>query len=242
LKALEEFSDLGSGFNLALRDLDLRGAGNLLGGEQSGFISEIGFEMYQKILDEAIRELKQDEFRDLFAGEAAADAADCQVESDLEILIPSSYVESAAERLNLYRALDDLKDEQALRVFAASLADRFGPVPAQVEALFDTLRLRWQARALGFEKITLRRGVLRGQFAGDQQAPFFQTDRFARILQYVQTHPVRVALREAKGRLMLTVAGVATVAGAHRLLVEMGGEAMQRPGAPVAGEAGGAKR
>ena len=159
LQTLEQHSDLGSGFQIAMRDLDIRGAGNLLGGEQSGFMAEIGFEMYQKILEEAIRELKRTEFRDLFKEEIAKQedfVQDCTIDTDLEILIPDSYVESITERLTLYTRLDNCDTEEELQQLHTELIDRFGPIPPQVEDLFNTVRIRKIAVGLGFEKLILK--------------------------------------------------------------------------------------
>src|SRR5690606_25416934 len=150
---------LGSGFQIAMRDLDIRGAGNLLGGEQSGFIAEIGFEMYQKILDEAIRELKSTDFKDVFKEEYERKkdfVSDCTIDTDLEILIPDSYVENITERLSLYTQLDDIDNEEELSQFASDLTDRFGPIPSQVGELFTTIRCRRIAKELGFEKLILK--------------------------------------------------------------------------------------
>ena len=161
LRALEDFSDLGSGFNIALRDLDIRGAGNLLGAEQSGFINDIGFETYHKILDEAILELKETEFKDIFENKLREKkfVSDCVLESDLEILIPDEYVESSAERISLYTELNHIQNEEGLRRFAENITDRFGKIPQQTEDLLDTVRLRWMARDLGFEKIMLKNNL-----------------------------------------------------------------------------------
>lgn len=162
LKAIEEHSDLGSGFQVAMKDLDIRGAGNLLGGEQSGFISEIGFEMYHKILDEAIQELKDSDFKDVFPKDEYADfVQDCQIDTDMEMRIPETYVENIAERLSLYKELDEISNEEKLKEFESNLKDRFGEVPSQVIDLMDTIRLRWSAKKIGFEKYFLRTKFLK---------------------------------------------------------------------------------
>lgn len=224
LKAIEEFSDLGSGFNVAMRDLDIRGAGNLLGGEQSGFISEIGFEMYHKILDEAIQELKETEFRGLFpVDENNKFVSDCQIDTDLEILIPTDYVENTTERLILYKDLDDIETEEKLIEFVAQLRDRFGPVPSQVIELVNTIRLRWKAKALGFEKIVLKNNSLKGYFVSNSNSKFFKSETFSCILQYVQSHPGRCKMHEGKGKLSLTFLNVASVSEANELLENMVG-------------------
>jgi transcription-repair coupling factor (superfamily II helicase) len=189
LSTLEQYSDLGSGFQIAMRDLDIRGAGNMLGGEQSGFIAEIGFEMYQKILDEAIKELKRTEFRDLFKAEIQQQddfVSDCSIDTDLEILIPDSYVESITERLSLYSRLDNCETEEDLQAFHQELADRFGPVPPQVEDLFTTVRCRRIAVELGFEKLFLKNDILKCFFVGNPDSPYFQSDTFNGILLFLQ--------------------------------------------------------
>jgi transcription-repair coupling factor (superfamily II helicase) len=210
LRAIEEFSDLGSGFNIAMRDLDIRGAGNILGAEQSGFITEIGYEMYQKILDEAMTELKEQEFRELYQEEDRAGyrVAECQLETDLELLIPSHYVNNIQERLNLYKELDSLGDEKELTRFAAQVADRFGPLPVQTRGLLEAVRLRWEAREAGFEKLILKSGKMIGYFPQGEDAPYFQTRRFGQVLSYAQSNHRLCTLRESKGRLSLAVEGI----------------------------------
>lgn len=199
LATLEQYSELGSGFQIAMRDLDIRGAGNLLGGEQSGFIAEIGFEMYHKILDEAIRELKRTHFRDLFKEEIQAQddfVKDCTIDTDLEILIPDSYVESITERLSLYARLDNCMDEKALQDFHQELIDRFGPIPAPVEDLFTTVRSRWTSLYLGFEKLLIKDGVMKGYFVSNPDSPYFQSDTFNAILEFVQTQTNKARLKQ----------------------------------------------
>jgi transcription-repair coupling factor (superfamily II helicase) len=188
LKTIEEFSDLGSGFQVAMRDLDIRGAGNLLGGEQSGFIADIGYETYQKILDEAIQELKETDFKDLFKEEIAAKGAyvrDVTIETDIEMLIPDDYVSNTQERLSLYTQLDDLRDEVAIERFGAMLTDRFGTLPRPVLALFEALRLRWMCKELGFERLIFKGGKLRCYFPGNPQSSFFETTHFQKIMAFV---------------------------------------------------------
>lgn len=208
LHTLEQYSDLGSGFQIAMRDLDIRGAGNLLGGEQSGFITEIGFEMYQKILDEAIRELKRKEFKDLFKEEISEQddfVRDCHFDTDLEILIPDSYVESITERLSLYTRLDHCEDESQLTQFHQELTDRFGPVPPQTEDLFTTVRCRSMAIELGFEKLLLRNNVLKCYFIGNPESPYFQSELFQKLLHYLQTGTNRGVLKQVGKNGMLVV-------------------------------------
>ena len=190
LQTLEQYSDLGSGFQIAMRDLDIRGAGNLLGGEQSGFIAEIGFEMYQKILDEAIRELKRTAFKELFKAEIQQQddfVRDCSIDTDLEILIPDDYAESITERLSLYSRLDNCDTEEDLVAFHAELNDRFGPVPPQAEDLFSTVRCRKIAVELGFEKMFLKNETLKCFFVSNPDSPYFQSETFNGILKFLQT-------------------------------------------------------
>lgn len=207
LQTLEQHSELGSGFQIAMRDLDIRGAGNLLGGEQSGFMAEIGFEMYQKILDEAIRELKRTSFREVFKQEIQQQedfVQDCTIDTDLEILIPDSYVESITERLSLYTRLDNCETEQELLDFHAEMADRFGPVPAQVEDLFTTVRCRKLAVDLGFEKMSLKDETLRCYFINRPDSPYFESDIFKNTLSFLQKHTNKAKLKQA-GKLFLLV-------------------------------------
>ena len=212
LRALEEFSDLGTGIQIAMRDLDIRGAGNLLGAEQSGFINDIGFETYHKILDEAIAELKENEFSDLFDKEKdLVYVADCAIETDMEVLLPSEYIGSTAERVSLYTELDHIKTEARLQEFHQHLVDRFGPPPKPVEDLLDTVRLRWIAKDLGFEKIVLRDNLMTTHFVSNQESPYYETETYHHVMQYIISHPKRCALREAHGKLILTVKEVATV-------------------------------
>jgi transcription-repair coupling factor (superfamily II helicase) len=219
LKAIEEHSDLGSGFHVAMRDLDIRGAGNLLGGEQSGFISEIGFEMYHKILDEAIQELKETEFKDLFPEDEEREyVRDCQIDTDLEMRIPDNYVNNIAERLSLYKELDDINQEEKLIAFGEQLRDRFGPVPPQVFELMHTIRLRWKAKHLGFEKIVLKNRTLKAYFISNQTSAYFSSSLFASILKFVQDHPRACKMKEEKGKLSLTIARIDSVQEANQML------------------------
>ena len=236
LSTLEEFSDLGAGFNVAMRDLDIRGAGNLLGGEQSGFINDLGYETYHQILDEAVTELKETEFRDLFLGEAgsqqrlqsAAGAGrghECNVETDQQVLIPEKYVSNVSERLQLYAKLDRAQKPEDLRKLLASMVDRFGPLPEQVEQLAAIVRLRWQACAVGFTKITLKRDTLKGFLpAGDEHQAYFQGEQFGTILNYVQTHARTASLKEKKEQLIVTFEEVRSIQQAQRVLSELGSE------------------
>jgi transcription-repair coupling factor (superfamily II helicase) len=195
LRTIEEFSDLGSGFLVAMRDLDIRGAGNLLGGEQSGFIADIGYETYQKILDEAIQELKESDFKDLFKDDLSRKGAfvrDVTIETDVEMLIPDAYVSNTQERLSLYTELDELQTEDDIAAYAKRIEDRFGKLPREVSALFEALRLRWICKKLGFERLILKGGKLRCYFLGDPQSAFFETEVFNSLVQFIGS----------KGRLM----------------------------------------
>lgn len=204
LRAIEEFSDLGSGFNIAMRDLDIRGAGNILGGEQSGFISEIGFDMYQKILDEAILELKEQDFKEVFHEELKQEfVKECQIETDLEILIPDNYITNITERLSLYKELDSVSSEYELLKFKGNLEDRFGTVPRQTLALLDTIRLRWLAKKIGFEKLVLRNNRLACYFISNEDSAYYQSPQFTAILEFIKTNPLNCIMKEDKNRLML---------------------------------------
>jgi transcription-repair coupling factor (superfamily II helicase) len=190
LQTLEQFSELGSGFQIAMRDLDIRGAGNLLGGEQSGFMAEIGFEMYQKILAEAVRELKRSDFKELFVEEISKQddfVQDCTIDTDLEIMLPDSYVESIGERLSLYTRLDQSADDAELETMKLELIDRFGPMPKQVASLFTTIQSRRLAIALGFEKMTLKDETLRCFFINRPDSPYYESAIFKGLLSYTQT-------------------------------------------------------
>lgn len=222
LSAIEQFSDLGSGFNVAMRDLDIRGAGNLLGGEQSGFIAEIGFEMYHKILDEAIQELKDDEFKDLFKDEAPVISnRDVQVDVDAEILIPDNYVRNIQERLSLYNEMAQIGNEDKLLKFRDELIDRFGPLPKQLKGLFDSMRLKWKARDLGFERVALRNNSLTCYFPLNQADRYYQSEMFGNIIKYVSAHPVKCAMKQTPKNLTLILRNITGVLDAIRELDEL---------------------
>jgi len=222
LKAIEEFAELGSGFNIAMRDLDIRGAGNLLGAEQSGFISEIGFEMYHRILDEAIQELKDSEFKGVYEEpETKAFVHDCQIETDLELLIPDDYITNIRERLSLYKELDSIEEEELLMAFQDKLIDRFGPLPRQISGLMNAIRLRWLAKEAGFEKIVMRNHRLTGYFIKDQESAYYQSPEFTFILKFVQANPGRCHMKEAKERLTLSFDKVNSVFAGLELLKEL---------------------
>ena len=208
LQTLEQFSDLGSGFQIAMRDLDIRGAGNMLGGEQSGFMADIGFETYQKILQEAIRELKRKDFKDLFKDEISKQddfVTDCTIDTDLEILIPDTYVESITERLSLYTRLDNCEKEEELQQFHEEMIDRFGAIPKPVEDLFTTVRCRWAAVALGFEKMSLKENTMRCYFINKNDSPYFESDLFKNILDYLQTGTNKAHLKQVAKNFLLVI-------------------------------------
>jgi transcription-repair coupling factor (superfamily II helicase) len=224
LQTLEQHSELGSGFGIAMRDLDIRGAGNLLGGEQSGFMAEIGFEMYQKILDEAIRELKRTEFKELFKEEISRQddfVHDCTIDTDLEILIPDDYVENITERLSLYQRLDNSENEENLQEMYKELQDRFGAVPTQVADLFETVRCRKLAIELGFEKMTLNNETLRCHFINNPESPYFESETFQKIIQFIQTRTNKAKLKQT-GKLFLLIAEpMPAMTDVHEFLKEM---------------------
>ncbi|MGI9545265.1 MAG: TRCF domain-containing protein, partial [Cyclobacteriaceae bacterium] len=225
LSTLEEFSDLGAGLKVAMRDLDIRGAGNLLGREQSGFITDLGFEMYHKILDEAVKELKESEFKDLFTQELSETikplVQDCTIETDLELLIPEAFVANISERLSLYSQLDNIEEAEQLQAFTTNLKDRFGPLPDSVKDLIETVKLRWQAQALGLEKLTLKSNTMKGYFLSPEQAEYYHSDVFGYILQCVKQQPARFRLKEVKNRLILTVNEVIGVKQAISILSKL---------------------
>lgn len=221
LQALEQFSDLGSGFQIAMKDLDIRGAGNLLGAEQSGFIGEIGFDTYQKILNEAIQELKETEFKELYENEGEHFVDDCQIETDLEIQIPDDYVSNIAERINLYKELDNLEEEVELMAFESSLIDRFGPIPPATQEMIRAIRLRWIAKEIGLEKVVLKQGKMICYFVSNEDSPYYQSPVFSQVLRYVQSNPTRCKLKERKDKLSLVYEHVSSVNSAIELLDEV---------------------
>jgi len=225
LQAMEEFSDLGDGFKVAMRDLDIRGAGNLLGAEQSGFISDLGFEMYHKILDDAVQELKQTEFAALFENDLKEIVAplvqDCVIETDMELLIPESYVSNISERLSLYSKLDEIKEEKALDDFREEIRDRFGTIPERVQALFETVELRWMAEKLGFEKLALKNEQMKCYFVSSGKDTYFSSPVFMNIIKFIQSKNRLCKIKETKDRLILTVKGVDTIQKAKNWLFDM---------------------
>ena len=225
ITALEQFSELGSGFNIAMKDLEIRGAGDLLGGEQSGFINEIGFDTYQKILNEAIEELKENEFKELYADQVSEDkeyVKDTQIDTDFELLFPDDYINNISERLNLYTQLNNIKTEEELEKFEAELVDRFGELPDPAADLLNSVRIKWIAAAIGLEKIVMKQGKMIGYFIADQNSNFYQSKAFTRVLQYVQTHTQNCTMKEKKTRsglrLLLTFEKVTSVDRALKVL------------------------
>lgn len=223
LRTLEEFSDLGSGFNIAMRDLDIRGAGNLLGGEQSGFITDIGYETYQKILEEAITELKENEYRDLFEEDVAKrkeHVRDVQIETDVEMHIPDNYVSNIQERLNLYTKLNKISSEEDLEQFEKMLDDRFGDVPKQVYELFDAMRLRQTCKELGFERVILKSSKLRLYFISNPQATYFDSKTFQDLMSFVTVHGAKhgLSLKQTPKYFMLIKPGVHTLKSTKAVL------------------------
>lgn len=227
LQAIESFSDLGSGIHIAMQDLDIRGAGNLLGAEQSGFIADLGYETYQKILKEAVMELRTGEFADTFAEENAARqdeteyVTDCVIESDLELLLPAHYVPQESERISLYQELDGIDRDLDLQAFAMRLEDRFGPMPAETVELLRIPPLRRLARRLGIEKVALKQGNMYIYFVDDTNVAYYQSPMFGKLLNYLQRYPRRVKIREVNSRRSFAVANVPTTAEALAILEEI---------------------
>ncbi len=234
LKAVEQFSELGSGFSIAMQDLDIRGAGDMLGAEQSGFIADIGFETYQRILNEALQELKEGEFKDLMLNKETDEkvdeeanmqwTTDCMVDTDMELRFPDDYVRSISERMHLYRRLDSLDNEEAINRFENELKDRFGPVPETTKELMEVVRLRWYAMRLGMEKIIMKNERLIIHFVANQDSPFYQSSAFDKILKFIQAKPKKTNMKEVKGKLTLSVDSIKSVHQAIGLLREIDGE------------------
>ncbi len=228
LQAIEEFSDIGSGFSLAMQDLDIRGAGNLLGGEQSGFIADIGFEAYQRILNEAMEELRNDEFQGVFEDREIKNQQngllqtsfirDCNIDTDLELLIPDEYVTSISERVLLYRELDDLKSEETLKLFEVTLADRFGQLPKQAMELLNVVRLRWQAISLNMEKLIIKDKKMICYLPSDQTSRYYHSGEFAGLMQWIMKNPAQCRVRENKGKLSVILDHVTSIHDALAIL------------------------
>ena len=225
LSALEEFADLGDGIKVAMRDLDIRGAGNLLGGEQSGFINDLGYDMYHKILDEAVQELKENEFKSLFETDLGAVAealkVDCQIETDLRVLIPEDYVSSISERLALYTRLDEIENEKELDEFMAEVKDRFGEWPTEVGDMYELVACRWKAQVLGIEKITLKGNILKLYFVSMEAQPNAGTTIIGQVIQFVNTKKGGCQLREKGGKLILQVEKVSTIKDLNSILIDI---------------------
>ena len=228
LTTLEEFSELGDGFKVAMRDLDIRGAGNLLGAEQSGFINDMGFDMYHKILDEAIQELKEGEYKELFENDLLKNkevlekmVEDCNIETDMEALIPEDYVNNISERLSLYTKLDDLKNEEELSDFINMVRDRFGPIPLGVTNLIETVRLRWKAISIGFEKVTIKGGKMRCYVSDKKPKEYYQSERFGNVLSFIKGYPKRSKMKEVKNKLLISIEDVDSIESASRVINEM---------------------
>ena len=228
LRAIEEFSDLGSGFNIAMQDLDIRGAGNLLGAEQSGFIADIGFETYQKIMNEAVAELRAEGLHvpGLSDGEQEVVEQmrfidDAHIDIEVEAALPDAYVSQQAERLKLYRELDSTKDEEALQAFESRLADRFGPLPRAAKELLNVVRLRWEAIRLGMERVKVKNGLMIVHFVGEENSPFYKSEAFMTLLQRVTQRPDRFVLKQHNNRLAMTVRNVKDVEDAYKTLQQL---------------------
>lgn len=222
LEAVEKFSDLGSGFQIAMRDLDIRGAGNILGAEQSGFISDIGYEMYQKILDEAMQELKSDEFSELYSEEETqSGSVDCQIETDFEIMLPDDYVTNISERLSLYKDLDSAKTEEELQTFKSILEDRFGPLPEPAQQLLQVIRLRWKAKAIGFEKLVLKQEKMVGHFPPQSKTSYFESKIFGAVLEFIKTESHRCRMKETQNKLTLVIDNTNTLQNALKTLQQI---------------------
>ena len=231
IQALEQFSELGSGFNIAMKDLEIRGAGDLLGGEQSGFINEIGFDTYQKIMNEAIEELKENEFKELYPVENNIETKeyvkDLQIDTDFELLFSDEYINNISERLSLYNELGAIKNEEDLQVFQKKLIDRFGPMPPRAIALMNSIRIKWIATGIGIEKLVMKQGKMIGYFVSDQQSDYYQSNRFMSVMQFVQKHSsiCKIKEKETKNglRLLLTFENVKSTRRALELMEMLGG-------------------
>jgi transcription-repair coupling factor (superfamily II helicase) len=232
LKAIEEFSELGSGFNLAMQDLDIRGSGNLLGGEQSGFIADVGFETYQRILNEAMLELRENEPEDKstevrkesVSGVAATEktyVSDFQVDTDLEIMFPDEYISSISERIRQYKELNEIENEVTLHSFEKKLEDRFGPIPLPARALLDIVMVKWIAVKLGMEKVLLKNNLLIANFISDPNSPFYRSQAFVSIMNYVNSHQKQMSVRQKETKLSLTITGIKSVSSAIVVLKDI---------------------
>jgi len=226
LKIVEEFSDLGSGFNIAMQDLDIRGAGDVLGGEQSGFISDIGYETYQRILNEALLELKETEYQETFEEEEDSQEQrvfvnDCLIETDSELRLPDSYIENVAERMHLYRELDNIEEDDELTAFENNLIDRFGPIPESGQRLFELVRIRRMAKQLGIEKIIFKNNLLYFYFVSNQESPFYQSAIFSGILMWIQQNSKKATMKEGKSKLYLMMRDITSINQMKELIENM---------------------
>ncbi|MEG1998797.1 MAG: TRCF domain-containing protein, partial [Bacteroidales bacterium] len=227
LQAIENFSELGSGIHIAMQDLDIRGAGNLLGAEQSGFIADLGYETYQKILNEAVEELKTEEFADVYSEEEASSGKfvkECTIESDMELLFPAEYISNDSERILLYQELDNMEIESDVAAFATRLEDRFGRIPKQSRELIRIVTLRRLSKELGMERVMLKQGKMNLFFISDKKSSYFQSDIFGRIIDFVQREPRRAALRENREKRILTINYIDSVECAVEILQQIKGE------------------
>jgi transcription-repair coupling factor (superfamily II helicase) len=230
LKAIEEYSELGSGFNIAMQDLDIRGSGNLLGGEQSGFIADVGFETYQRILNEAMLELRESDkslqvaepVREVFSPDLRAKqyTTDFQIDTDLEIMFPDEYVSSISERIRLYKEINEIESTESLELFGKKLIDRFGPIPPPAEALLDIVRIKWIAGKLGIEKILLKNNLLIAFFISDQNSSFYRTPLFVSIMNHVNRKQKMMSMKQRESKLSLTITDVRSVKSAIIVLNE----------------------
>ncbi|WP_338874011.1 transcription-repair coupling factor [Spirosoma sp. SC4-14] len=224
LQTLEDFSDLGEGFKIAMRDLDIRGAGNLLGAEQSGFINDLGFEMYHKILDETVQELRENEFKDLFTTkpeDLKLALPDTVIETDLQVVIPERYVSNISERLALYTRLDSIQNNEELQSFRQEVLDRFGPLPEEVENLIKMVNVRWKAERLYLEKLTLKNNILKGYFVSNGNDDFFRSDQFGKVIDYIKRNPTKCSLKESKSRLIFTHSNIFSVEQLNEILNDL---------------------
>jgi len=229
LKTLEDFSELGSGFQIAMKDLDIRGAGNILGAEQSGFIADIGYETYQKILEEAVQELKETDYKDLFREELEKDrkfVRDVQIETDIDLFIPDTYVSNVQERLSMYTQIDQIETEDQIDDFISQMKDRFGRVPHQINELFEGLRLRWICKRIGFERIILKGNKLRCYFIDNPQSSYYESPQFHKVLQYVSGSGKKEGLliKKSTTNLMLIHENIRSLEKAKILLNRIAGE------------------
>lgn len=225
LEAIETFSELGSGFQLAMQDLDIRGAGNMLGSEQSGFIADLGYETYQKILEEAMHELREEEFSELYQDQITEEnqsrnwVTDCQLETDLSILIPSEYIESVSERMSIYRQIDGFTEERQIEELKKELKDRFGEIPDELDVLFDSLRLRWKAMEAGVERLVLKNGRMICYLVSNTESVYYKSEVFGGVLSFVASNPLRCKLKESEDRKRsVTVKDVRTVTEALKII------------------------